>query len=355
MTKAQEQVLACRPNFAIVPKVPLVLEYIVAIEKACQQLKQGEAEELRGEIKSIIKKIPPPRPNISKEEHQAIQQLKKDNTRMNLTADKGVCLVVMEKKDYIEKSEGLLLKPTYKILPSVPTTKHKKKLIALLKSIKAEGGITENTSRRLYPTGACSPKYYGLPKVHKTGITLRPIVSSIGHVSYETAKELSKILKPLVGKTPYSVKNTKDFIQSIKDIRLQKDDCMVSYDVEALFTSVLVKPAVAIIERKLETDKDLHLRTSMSPKQITNLLEFCLNSTYFTFQGKFYEQIDGTAMGSPISPIVANLFMEDLETKALATSPHPPSLWKRFVDDTFIIIKKSPQKFPPRTPKFHRQ
>ena len=79
----------------------------------------------------------------------------------------------------------------------------------------------------------------------------------------------------------------------------------------------------------------------MSSKQITSLLEFCLNSTYFTFQGKFYEQVDGTAMGSPISPIVANLFMEDLETKALATSPHPPSLWKRFVDDTFTIIKKS--------------
>ena len=164
---------------------------------------------------------------------------------------------------------------------------------------------------------------------------------ALGSVSYETAKELSKILKPLVGKTPYSVKNTKDFIQSIKDIRLQKDECMVSYDVEALFTSVPIKPAIAIIQRKLDEDKDLHLRTTMSSKQITSLLEFCLNSTYFTFQGKFYKQVDGTVMGSPISPIVANLFMEDLETKALATSPHPPSLWKRFVDDTFTIIKKS--------------
>ena len=251
LTKAQEQVLAHGPNFAIVPKVPPVLEYKVAIKKACQQLKQGEVEELTGEIKSIIKKISPPTPNISKEEHQAIQQLKKDNTRMILTADKGVCMVVMDKDDYIEKSEELLLKPTYKILSSDPTTKHKKKLIALLKSIKAEGGIKENTYRRLYPTGSCSLKYYGLPKVHKTGIPLRPIVSSIGSISYETTKELSKILKPLVGKTPYSVKNTEDFIQSIKDIRLQKDECMVSYDMEALFTSVPVKPAIAIIQQKM--------------------------------------------------------------------------------------------------------
>ena len=80
------------------------MEYRVATEKACQQLKQGEAEELRGEIKSIIR-IPPSKPNISKEEHQAIQQLKKDTTRMVLTADKGVCLVVVDKEDYIKKSE----------------------------------------------------------------------------------------------------------------------------------------------------------------------------------------------------------------------------------------------------------
>ena len=59
LTNAQEKVLDRGPNFAIVPKVPPVIEYVVAIEKACQQLKQGEVEELRGEIKSIIKKYTP--------------------------------------------------------------------------------------------------------------------------------------------------------------------------------------------------------------------------------------------------------------------------------------------------------
>ena len=68
--------------------------------------------------------------------------------------------------------------------------------------------------------------------------------------------------------------------------------------------------------------------------------EFCLKNTYFSFQDQFYEQVEGAAMGSPVNPIVANLFMEYLEQKALSTAPHPPSFWHRFVDDTFVIHKE---------------
>ena len=56
------------------------------------------------------------------------------------------------------------------------------------------------------------------------------------------------------------------------------------------------------------------------------LLEFCLKNTYFSFQDQFYEQVEGAAMGSPVSPIVANLYMEYLEQKALSTAPTPQVL-----------------------------
>ena len=118
---------------------------------------------------------------------------------------------------------------------------------------------------------------------------LRPIVSSIGAVTYETSKELSRILKPLVGRSPYQVQNDKEFIQQIEDIKLRSDDIVMSYDVKALFTSVPIQPALKIIKKLLEEDQRLHQRTSMTVNNITCLLESCLSSTYFTFQDKFYE------------------------------------------------------------------
>ena len=79
----------------------------------------------------------------------------------------------------------------------------------------------------------------------------------------------------------------------------------------------------------------------MSVKNIITLLEFYLKSTYFPFQGRYFEQQEGAAVGSPISPILANLYLEGFEAKAISSSPHLPYLWKRFVDDTFTIIKSS--------------
>ena len=195
-------------------------------------------------------------------------------------------MVVMDREEYIQKSEELLNQPNYKIIQTDPTTKFKNKLISILKSIKSEGGIDENTYKRLYPTGATPSKYYGLPKIHKPGMPLRPIISSIGSVTYATAKELSRILKPLKGRSPHHVMNNQDFLESIRGIQLLPEECMVSYDVEALFTSVAVESAISMIRKHLEEDKELHQRTAMSVNQISCLLKFCPNTTYFTFHGR---------------------------------------------------------------------
>ena len=125
LTEAQQKVLTHGPNFALVTKEPPISKYVSQIERECQQLKQGKAEELWGEIKSILKNIYPPKPNIAKEEAKAIQELKKDKEKIILTTDKGVSMVVMDKEEYIKKSEELLKQPSYKELMADPTTKYK--------------------------------------------------------------------------------------------------------------------------------------------------------------------------------------------------------------------------------------
>ena len=237
-------------------------------------------------------------------------------------------MVIMDRQDYINKANQLLNQDIYKAITKDPTNTIKNKLINILKNIKTKTGLGTNTYKSMYP------------KIHKPDTPLRPIVSSCGSVTYGVAKELAKILKPLVGKSPHHINSTQDFVEQAKQFKLEPGECLSSYDVSALFTSVPIDPALKVIKDLLEKDTTLKERTVMEVGDIILLLEFCLKNTYFSFQGQFYEQVEGAAIGCPVSPIVANLYMEYLEQKALSTDPHPPKFWGRYVDDTFVIHKE---------------
>ena len=130
---------------------------------------------------------------------------------------------------------------------------------------------------------------------------------------YRLTKVLTKILKPLVGKSPHHIHSTQSFVEQANKVTLQLGECLSSYCVIALFTSVPVVPALDIIKGLLEQDNNLKERTVLPVKNIIPLLGFCLHNTYFSFQGQFYEQVEGAAMGSLVNPIMANLYMEYFE------------------------------------------
>ena len=96
---------------------------------------------------------------------------------------------------------------------------------------------------------------------------------------------------------------------------LRDDEMLVSYDVKSLFTSIPIEESIQVCEKRLFADNALSERTQLDVPTITQLLRFCLTSTAFRYRGQHYKQLDGVAMGSSVSPIIADIFMENLEDK----------------------------------------
>ena len=166
-----------------------------------------------------------------------------------LTVDKGLDMVIMNKQQYMDKATALLQdNNTYRTIPKDPTKKLRNKLIGILRDIKQTGGLKDTTYCKVYPTSAVPQKFYGLPKIHKVGTSLRPIVSSRGSITYGVAKELASIIHPLVGQSQHHLKNTQHFIVKIQQVKLQQGEVISSYEVKTLFTSVPVDPANNIVQ-----------------------------------------------------------------------------------------------------------
>ena len=266
---------------------------------------------------------------------------------MILPADKGNATVILDKDEYSKKMKSLFDdRTTYRPVSRDPTTRIEKKIAESVRNLHRLGHISDKLKDSLLPSYSNPPQAYGLPKVHKEGTPLRPIISSIGSPTYRLAKELARILSPLTGNTTSTVKNSSHFVQQLREVQVDQDDTLVSFDVVSLFTKVPIDEAMEVVAMRLKDDDTLVERTSIPADDIISLASLCLKSTFFQFEDQFYEQIEGAAMGSPLSPIIANIYMEHFEELALTSSILQPKVWWRYVDDTFVIWPHSQSTLP---------
>ena len=166
---------------------------------------------------------------------------------------------------------------------------------------------------KLYPSGCAPVRIYGTPKIHKFSSNdsfpkLRPIVSSIGTFIYNFVRFFCDLLSPLV---PYACKDTFSFVSQVKNGNPSKK-FPVSYDVTSLFTSIPLQGNIDIAINLIFNDNP-----NITGKELKKRFLFATSQTHFMFNSKFYNQIDRVAMGSPLAPTLANIFLGFHESKWL--------------------------------------
>ena len=259
----------------------------------------------------------------------------------------------MDKTGYVSKAEEFLNGAEFVELNEDPTKTFQGRVQRTLLEMKR--CFETKVYERIYPSLARPGLYYGLAKVHKIPnhineedsninrlnaahrLPLRPVISNIGTATYELSRYLAGILKPLT-RSEYSAESSKDFVDMLKNKSLPPGFSLVSFDVVSLFTKVPLDFTIDLILKKIYDERQIV--TKISRQQMKKLLLICTKEMHFSFNGKMYQQIDGVAMGSPLGPIIANIFMSELEQTLVPTLTDDVSLWTRYVDDTFAFVRE---------------
>ena len=280
---------------------------------------------------------------IPGEEKKILENLYGNADITVLRQDKGRGVVLMNKCDYVNKSKNFFDGIEFEELISDPTKSFQARVQRTLLKMKKK--FTETEYKRIYPSSSRPGLFFGLAKVHKlkNGCTnvnelpLRPVISNIGTATYEISKYLASLLQP-IAKSEFTIDSTKDFVHKIKSKKIQQDFEMISFDVASLFTSVPLDFTIELILKKVYNEK--LITTRLKREELKTLLELCTKEMHFSFDGKIYRQVNGVAMGSPLGPVIANIFMVELEKKVIPTISDKVALWYRYVDDTFTFVKK---------------
>lgn len=224
---------------------------------------------------------------------------------------------------------------TYRRLKKDPINKITSKVHEMIKSWRESDIITESTYKHLNCTNGNLPRCYGQPKVHKTNFPLRIIVSTVGSPLYNLSCFLHDILQASIPKPNSYIKDSWSFVRAVTNFHIKNSETLVSFDVVSLYTNI---PATLVIQSITNRWSHISKKTKMNLSQFLYAIRMVLESTSFKFNDIIFEQIFGSPMGSPLSPILADMVMVDLESHCLGMLNFDVSLFYRYVDDVFAIV-----------------
>ena len=249
-------------------------------------------------------------------------------------ADKSSMYVILDKEEYFTKMDSLLSDTSkFNLVTRNPTDKVKQKANRLIEALNA----AQDDLKIPKIVGDFKPGYiYGNVKTHKAGYPLRPIISQTPTPTYNLAKTLNQIISPYMP-DEFCLKSSSDFIDLLETSK--QEGIIASLDIESLFTNVPIDDTIEIILQ--ETYNHPQLPPPKIPQNILKeLLILCTKEAPFRCpKGKLYVQVEGVAMGSPLGPVFANFYMGNLEKTIFSDPERKPSIYARYVDDTFVQVK----------------
>jgi hypothetical protein len=293
---------------------------------------------INNKVKKLVRNKRKPRHNGN--EIKVLRNIKSkivDNNLYVTKADKGNTLVIMNLTDYNTKVTEFINKNNIQKLTKDPTTAYTKEINKAISNSKHL--LSESEIRHLKPINPHAPTLKGLPKLHKEDKPIRPLVNYMPAPAYRLAKKLERIIKTEVRlENNHSLKNSLHLIENIKNINVDQRHTLASLDITNLYTNIPVDETLIILQNNLENHSTM---SDHKRNELMALLRIVLKQNYFCFNNDFFIQCKGLAMGSPLSGILAEIFLNHLENKNLWNDENRYKdkiiFFYRYVDDIIIL------------------
>ena len=278
--------------------------------------------------------------NCTREEREALNDLCHDANIIVKPADKNLGLTLIAREWYIAECERQLKDTsTYTKVHNVSLSGIQNRMLHFIATLK--GKIPPNEHKWLTrETERLNqlPQFYIMPKLHKNPVKGRPIVASHSWSTWPLSKWVANRINAYAALQDTVLTDTNALIQLLQGLEFEEDYTvsLSTADVESLYTSIPIPDALEAVGERLRACgvDETFLRITL---QAT---EHVLRLNYFEFNGNVYKQVKGLAMGTPLAPPVANLFLASKEAR-LMREVSPPLLYARFLDDILVVQKLS--------------
>lgn len=210
-----------------------------------------------------------------------------------------------------------------------------------------EGTVSEFLRSKVTLRGEAHhiPKFYGIPKIHKLPVKMRPIIPCHSAIQNPAAKYVSKKLKPLIMGAATVIHGSKDLAIKLSNLVInpRRQWYVVTGDVVAFYPNIPLNRCINIVyDLYMEFYWNVGDHHNLPNRKRQNLFKWCLevgNTRLLTqFQNKIYLQLNGLAMGVSDSPDLANLFGYYFERNA-GVLDHPDiAFYGRYIDDCLAIV-----------------